>query len=158
LRRSPQEESSNRRPDLTHVAPGAGPVAIEARRWGWRHAGRRGWALRDLDLRIEPGERVLIVGPSGSGKSTLLLAMAGLLDRNAGDEEGSLSVDGRDARDAREASGLVFQDPESQLIMAHAGDDVAFGLENRCLPAARWNPRAGIGSRGQTPRRRPRAP
>ncbi|HEY8180048.1 MAG TPA: ABC transporter ATP-binding protein [Candidatus Limnocylindria bacterium] len=126
---------------MTRAAPAVAHVAIEARGWGWRHAGRRGWALRGLDLRIEPGERVLLVGPSGAGKSTLLLALAGLLDPNAGDAEGSLALDGREPRLAREASGLVFQDPESQLIMARAGDDVAFGLENRCLPTEAIWPR-----------------
>jgi energy-coupling factor transport system ATP-binding protein len=84
---------------------------------------------------------VLLVGPSGAGKSTLLLALAGLLEPSAGDAEGSLSVDGHASRLAREASGLVLQDPESQLIMARAGDDVAFGLENRCLPAEAIWPR-----------------
>jgi energy-coupling factor transport system ATP-binding protein len=84
---------------------------------------------------------VLLIGPSGAGKSTLLMALAGLLDPNAGQAEGTLTVDGRDPRLAREASGLVFQDPESQLIMARAGDDVAFGLENRCLPTAAIWPR-----------------
>jgi energy-coupling factor transporter ATP-binding protein EcfA2 len=64
----------------------------------------------------------------------LLLAIAGLLDPFAGDQEGQILVDTRPARSARESSGLVFQDPLSQLIMASAGDDVAFGLENRCLP------------------------
>jgi energy-coupling factor transporter ATP-binding protein EcfA2 len=57
-----------------------------------------------------------------------------LLDPNAGEAAGSLTVDGRDPRVARGASGLVLQDPQSQLIMARAGDDVAFGLENHCLP------------------------
>ena len=71
-------------------------TVVSARGWGWRHAGRRGWALRGLDLRIEEGERVLLLGPSGAGKSTLLQALAGLLrPPEAGDVEGELSVHGR---------------------------------------------------------------
>lgn len=49
--------------------------------------------------------------------------------------EGELRVDGLEPRAARERIGIVFQDPESQLVMARAGDEVAFGLENRCVPA-----------------------
>jgi len=111
------------------------PARIEARGWGLRHPGRRAWAVRGLDLTVEAGERVLLLGPSGSGKSTLLTALAGLVDPESGVEtEGLLLVDGRDPRAARERSGLLFQDPESQIVMGRAGDDVAFGLENRCVP------------------------
>ena len=124
------------------MVTGGEGAAIEAKGWGWRHAGRRAWAVRGLDLRIEPGERVLLLGASGAGKSTLLAALAGLLDPSGGGEsEGELRVDGRLPHDARDATGIVFQDPETQLVMARAGDDVAFGLENRCVPTEAIWPR-----------------
>ena len=103
--------------------------AIGLRGWGWRHPGRAAWAVRRLDLHVEAGESVLLTGPSGSGKSTVLLGIAGLLDRSGGGaSEGTLAVNGR--------TGIVFQDPETSLVMARAGDDVAFGLENLCVPTA----------------------
>lgn len=118
------------------------PVSIEARDWGWRHAGRRSWALQGVDLRIDAGERVLLLGPSGAGKSTLLLALAGLLDAEGGAaESGTLRLDGIVPRVARDRVGVVFQDPETQLVMGRAGDDVAFGLENRRVPGGEIWPR-----------------
>ena len=78
---------------------------------------------------------MLLLGPSGSGKSTLLMALAGLLEPSgAAGVEGQLRVAGEPPRAVRDRIGIVFQDPESQLIMGRAGDDVAFGLENLCLP------------------------
>ncbi|MGX6608251.1 ABC transporter ATP-binding protein [Micromonosporaceae bacterium Da 78-11] len=105
------------------------------RGFGWRHAGRRAWAVRGVDLRVERGERVLLLGPSGAGKSTLLAALAGLLPEDSGETEGSVEIDGMDPRHAREQVGIVFQDPQTQLVMARSGDDVAFGLENRGVSA-----------------------
>lgn len=115
--------------------------AVELRGFGWRHAGRKAWAVRGVDLRVEAGERVLLLGPSGAGKSTLLGALAGLLAEDSGEQEGTVEVDGLDPRKARERVGIVFQDPETQLVMARCGDDVAFGLENRGVPADEIWPR-----------------
>ncbi|MBX9389022.1 ABC transporter ATP-binding protein, partial [Streptomonospora nanhaiensis] len=124
---------------MSGTGAAAAGARVELADWGWRHTGRAGWALRGVDLVIEPGERVLLLGPSGAGKSTLLHAMAGLTgDQGAigGDEEGRLRVDGRPAAAARGLCALVGQDPESQLVMARAGDDVAFGPENLGLERA----------------------
>ncbi|MGC5052763.1 ABC transporter ATP-binding protein [Micromonospora sp. DT48] len=114
---------------------------VTLRGFGWRHAGRRAWALRGVDLRVERGERVLLLGPSGAGKSTLLAALAGLLPEDSGEHEGTIEIDGRSAAEARERVGIVFQDPQSQLVMARSGDDVAFGLENRGVAADQIWPR-----------------
>ncbi|MFF2276578.1 ABC transporter ATP-binding protein [Agromyces sp. NPDC058126] len=111
------------------------PAAVEARGWGWRHASRLRPAVVQLDLRIHAGERVLLLGPSGAGKSTLLHALAGV---HGGDDEGEqygeLTVDGVAPSAARGRAGLVLQDPDSQVILARVGDDVAFGCENLGVP------------------------
>jgi energy-coupling factor transporter ATP-binding protein EcfA2 len=108
---------------------------VDATGWGWRHAGRRRAALDGLDLRIHAGERVLLLGPSGSGKSTLLHALAGVLGGDdEGEQWGDLRVDGLLPSDARGRAGLVLQDPDSQVILARVGDDVAFGCENLGVP------------------------
>ncbi|MDG4764860.1 ABC transporter ATP-binding protein [Solwaraspora sp. WMMD406] len=114
---------------------------LQLRGFGWRHAGRRAWAVRDVDLRIDAGERVLLLGPSGAGKSTLLAAMAGLLPDDSGEQAGTITIDGLDPRKARERVGIVFQDPQTQLVMARSGDDVAFGLENWGVPTDEIWPR-----------------
>ena len=105
-----------------------------ARGFGVRHASRRAWALTGVDLVVEPGERVLVTGASGSGKSTLLAAAAGILEAEGTEVAGRLTIDGSDPPSARDRLGLLMQDPDSQLVMTRAGDDVAFGLENAGLP------------------------
>jgi len=114
---------------------------VELRGFGWRHAGRKAWAVRDVDLRIEHGERVLLLGASGAGKSTLLAALAGLLAEDSGEQLGEVLIDGQPARNQRQGTSIVFQDPQTQLVMARAGDDVAFGLENRGVPREEIWPR-----------------
>ncbi|MCR2824136.1 ABC transporter ATP-binding protein [Microbacterium sp. zg.Y909] len=111
------------------------PAAVEARGWGWRYATREAWAVRDVSLRIEPGQRVLLLGASGSGKSTLLQGIAGVLGgADEGEQEGALFVGGAPATATRGTTGLVLQDPDSQTILARVGDDVAFGCENLGVP------------------------
>ncbi|GIJ47114.1 ABC transporter ATP-binding protein [Virgisporangium aliadipatigenens] len=112
------------------------PVEVTARGFGWRYAGRRAWAVRDLDLTIGAGERVLLLGASGAGKSTVLAAFAGLLADDSGERAGTVSVGGRDPREARAEVGMLFQDPQTSLVLERSGDDVAFGLENHGVPTA----------------------
>ena len=111
------------------------PAAVRASGWGWRHATRKDFALRAVDLTIRPGERVLLLGASGAGKSTMMAGLAGVLGGDEeGEQEGSLTIDGVDAREARGRVGLVLQDPDSQIILERLGDDAAFGCENLNVP------------------------
>jgi len=114
---------------------------IVFRGWGWRYPERDAWAVRDVHLTVEPGERVAVVGPSGAGKSTLLRAVAGVLpdepdatDDTAASVQGTLLVDEADPRAVRGRVGLVMQDPEAHTVMSRVGDDVAFGCENAGVP------------------------
>jgi len=110
------------------------PVRLRLRGVGVRHGTRHAWAVREVDLDVEPGERVLLTGASGSGKSTLLHAVGGLLDGQGTEYAGELLVDGEAPAAARDRLGLLAQDPDTQLVMTRAGDDVAFGLENAGVP------------------------
>jgi len=90
-------------------------------------------SLRGVDLVIERGEIVGLIGPTGSGKSTLLQHLNGLLRPQQGEvwvEGQSLGDPRTDLRRVRQRVGLLFQNPEDQLFERYAGDDVAFGPRN----------------------------
>ena len=91
--------------------------------------------LQSVDLAVEPGERLLVLGPSGSGKSTLLSLAAGFVpDLVPG------SVTGR-VRRGTESIAIVLQNPRAQMIAPTVREELAFGLENRGIPAGEINER-----------------
>jgi biotin transport system ATP-binding protein len=87
-------------------------------------------ALKGIDLAISDGEFLLICGPNGSGKTTLIRLISGLLKPTTG----SVRVNGLDpihnSNEVRRLVGMVFQDPDSQIVGETVKEDVAFGPEN----------------------------
>lgn len=131
--------------------------ALQFIEWGYRHASRAEFAVRGLNLSIQPGEHVLLLGASGIGKSTILEGAAGLLGEDAGEiaerredvggasveavtdadggvTEGTINVAGIPVHHAQGKMGLVLQDPDAQAIFQRIGDNVAFGPENLDVP------------------------
>jgi len=92
-------------------------------------------ALKNINLTVSDGEFLLICGPNGSGKTTLIRLMSGLLKPTTG----SIHINGHDilhpSRETLTLVGMVFQDPDSQIVGETVKEDVAFGPENMGLPA-----------------------
>lgn len=96
------------------------------------------WTLANINLKIKKGCHTVILGHNGSGKSTIAKLIIGLLKAN----KGSIIVDGIEMNEAnvykiRDKVGIVFQNPDNQFIGASVKDDIAFGLENKCVPTAK---------------------
>lgn len=96
-------------------------------------------ALQNISLRIPEGQTVAIIGHNGSGKSTLTKLISAIVFP----QSGSITIDGLKAQDAgpdlwkiRERVGVVFQNPDDQLIAGTVIDEIAFGPENLGLPRA----------------------
>ena len=100
--------------------------------YGRNNTGR---ALNRVSFFVAKGERAAILGHNGSGKSTLAKIMGGIIEPS----EGSCMVNGKDIREMefrelRRTVGMLFQDPENQIVAAMLEDDVAFAPENQGLP------------------------
>jgi energy-coupling factor transport system ATP-binding protein len=95
-------------------------------------------ALCGVDLTIDRGEFVALIGANGSGKSTLARHFNALLLPTAGDVriDGLSTTDPRNLWQVRSRVGMVFQNPENQLVASTVEEDVAFGPENWALPPA----------------------
>jgi ATP-binding cassette subfamily B protein len=106
--------------------PVDGRTGVEFRGVSFRYQGHDDWALRDIDLRIRPGEKIALVGPNGAGKTTLIKLLARLYDPT----EGQIFFDGVDLRDLdpadlRRRIGVIFQD----FVHYHlaASENIGFG-------------------------------
>lgn len=108
-------------------------VKIENLSYQYAESNRK--ALSDIDLEINAGEWISLVGRNGSGKSTLARLIDGLLEPG----QGKIWIDGLPLNedriwDIRSKIGMVFQNPDNQFVGATVEDDVAFGLENQGVP------------------------
>lgn len=94
-------------------------------------------ALKDINLTVNPGEFVGIIGHNGSGKSTLSKILNGIIVPDSGDAwiEGMNTKDAEKIWDIRKTAGMVFQNPDNQLVSSVVETDVAFGMENLGVPS-----------------------
>ncbi len=111
--------------------------AIRIEGVSFKYRGSSEWALKDVDLEVEEGEYVLITGPSGCGKTTLCRCINGLIPHfYEGEYKGDvvlfeeIEVSKYEPYQLAPIVGMVFQDPESQLLMSSVEREIAFGLEN----------------------------
>lgn len=103
----------------------------------FQYEGSERRAVDGVNLDICPGEFVAILGRNGSGKSTLARMLNALLIPTAGSVEvGGVAVSEETAYDVREICGMVFQNPDNQIVATVVEEDCAFGLENRGVPSA----------------------
>ncbi len=92
-------------------------------------------AVDDISFDIEEGSYTTIVGHNGSGKSTCAKLITGLLEKKSGDiKVNGLELNEENLYKIRAQIGIVFQNPDNQFIGSTVRDDIAFGLENHCIP------------------------
>ncbi len=109
---------------------------IEFKDFSFQYKSQKKPTLHHINLKIEEGEKVLIVGPSGSGKSTIGSCINGLIPfAYPGKKEGKLFINGVDSEKldiftSSKLVGTVMQDADSQFVGLNVGEDIAFALEN----------------------------
>lgn len=92
--------------------------------------------LSDVSFSVDKGSYVAIIGHNGSGKSTLARILLGLLDGYSGEvSEFGERLDKKSLNRLRSRIGIVFQNPDNQFVGSTVADDIAFGLENKCVPS-----------------------
>ena len=92
--------------------------------------------LSDVSFSVDKGSYVAIIGHNGSGKSTLARILLGLLDGYSGEVyEFGERLDKKSLNRLRSRIGIVFQNPDNQFVGSTVADDIAFGLENKCVPS-----------------------
>ena len=115
-------------------------AVIEFENFSFQYFSQMDPTLYDINLKIYEGEKVLIVGPSGSGKSTLGHCLNGLIPFSyRGEITGSLKINGKETKEQTifklsKDVGTVLQDADGQFIGLTVGEDIAFALENDCVP------------------------
>ena len=118
---------------------------IEFAGFSFQYRAQKNPTLHNIDLRIYPGERILIAGPSGSGKSTLGSCLNGLIPfNNPGKIAGSLTIRGERPGGVFQMSelvGTVLQDTDGQFVGLSSGEDIAFALENKARPQSEMKAR-----------------
>ncbi len=115
-------------------------VVISFENFGFQYVAQAEPTLYDINLKVHKGEKILIAGPSGCGKSTLAHCINGLAPNSyPGKATGSLTVGGKNALELdlfglSKMVGTVLQDSDGQFIGLTVAEDIAFALENDCIP------------------------
>lgn len=115
-------------------------IVISFENFGFQYTAQSKPTLYDINFQVRKGEKILIAGPSGCGKSTLAHCINGLVPNSyPGKSTGRLTVNGQDAQELgifglSKTIGTVLQDSDGQFIGLTVAEDIAFALENDCIP------------------------
>jgi energy-coupling factor transport system ATP-binding protein len=116
------------------------PPIVLFEHFSFRYRAQKETTLIDINLKVNRGEKILILGPSGSGKSTLIHCINGIIPHAfKGESSGRHLLLGKDVRDydifgISKIAGTVLQDTDGQFVGLSAAEDIAFALENDCVP------------------------